>query len=165
MQSIYSALLYCSRNLSKKSTPEFISAILETNNLDEKKIPDVEVDQINKCELDLLESLDFKLDYKLPFDYVDQYVRPYLSKLDLEIQKNLQNKLPCNLCVILCSERCINYPAEIMAVAATINSFENIPFPEEIFQWISFEREKFGASEIDNVCLLLREELDAIASK
>ena len=156
MQQIYSELLNCCRDASNRIGRQKLIDNLGRSNFDDCQITPAEVNEVNECELNLLEAGGFNMKLDLPFNYTNKYVVPYFKDVPNEIRSDWKNKLTRNICVLLCIQKTAEMPACVLAVAATINAFEGIAqIPGETEAWIRQVEEEHGVEGINKAQELL----------
>lgn len=167
MPCILCCLLNVCREFSQKINIRILQNTVNLDDFTNRQITNDEITMINNCELDLIEANNYQLNIDMPFSYTKQFVEPNISQLPSEISKQIEDNLLRYLCVIICSEHCNDFHPEIMAVAASLTTFDDIDIeiPKSITDWINDSIEKFGEKNIDDAKLLLKHEYTIIAQQ
>ena len=155
MQNIYSEVLFtCREGINRFGFQKFESA-LGRSNFDDCKIPSEDVKSINICEIDILESLDYKMSVELPFDHIETSVKPVIN----EGNKQLINKITKYICMLLCSSKATDTPPCVIAAVSTQEAFSSDKIPDSISLWISNIVKSQGEQNVLDVRNLLKRQI------
>ena len=137
MQQIYSELLHCCRDSSNKIGAEKLKTCLGIDSFEERQISDREINDINQCELDLLETTGFDMSPDSPFNHINSNVIPFLNGIPPENANKIKQNLVKNVFMYFSSQIGSELPNNVIAVLSTESAFRNIcDMPEEIINWI-----------------------------
>ncbi|EAY20452.1 hypothetical protein TVAG_110640 [Trichomonas vaginalis G3] len=84
---------------------------------------DAEVEIVKSAEIELMSALNFQFDIELPFQYLDEWEDEIKEHIPVEKQPSFIQKCQLDVCLILCSESCVDVPAEVAAAAAIDDVF------------------------------------------
>jgi hypothetical protein len=77
-----------------------------------------ETDLIKNAEVMLMHSLEFNFDIELPFVYVDRWESCFNRVVPIEYKMKFVEQVKVYCCLVICSESCLDVPAEVCAAAA-----------------------------------------------
>ena len=148
MQQIFSELLHCCREGANTIGAAKLMGCLGIKSFDDRPVSTSEINDINQCELDLLEANGFDLLIESPFKYIDYKVMPVIEQMPPDQFKVIKQNLVKNVFIYFSSQSAAEYPNIVIAVLSTEAAFRNVcEMPIEIKNWI-IEIENSNVGEI-----------------
>lgn len=77
-----------------------------------------EIEIVKSAEVELMSAINFQFDIELPFQYLDQWENEISEHIPAERRPQCIQNMQLDVCLILCSEACVDVPAEVAAAAA-----------------------------------------------
>ena len=99
---------------------------------------------ITECEFSLLQAMNYDFMFELPFTHFDAIKSLLFQDLSQDIIPAFQKQTIIDICLMICSREYLNVPPEVIAAAATLDSFGKCPLPPSASQWILDLQNKYG---------------------
>lgn len=165
LYEIFRSFLKSCDHFSKVMDKSIIYNVVGINNFENSQISDNDLRLVNDCELDLIEANDCQIGVNIPLNYIYENVFPNLSVLPSDVSAKIRNALITSLSALLCSEHCLDYDPEIMAVTATRIAFGDNTIPEQIMKWVRKIINESGDKTMDDAKKLFKEQINEITNQ
>ena len=166
MQQIYLEILQCCKDAIPKVGFQKLIDLLGKNNFDDIKIPFEDIKLINSCEIELLESLDFKMNIELPFKFIDLYVKPFLNEFSSQNKQLIYSKITKYICMLLCSSKVLEISPKILALVSIKLTFNNnFEIPNQTNLWMNEIIKENKEEIINNTLDLLKYQISILEPK
>ena len=159
IQDVFSAVLRVCIGIPSKVLKDFVFGTTFTQDLQPSND---ESELIKNAEISLMSSLGFDFDIELPFVYVDKWEHNFTTVIPKEYKVSFIQQVQLDCCLVICSESCLDVPAEVCAAAAFTEAMKSQPRADSS-HLEDYIKQKYGDTSYELAINSIRIELSRTA--
>lgn len=151
---LFAIFLKVCNDYTQVYTPDEITSVFNIKSLEKRDISASEESNINNCEMDLLEAINFETHVDLPFHYINDSLLQFINTtdptsttefyMDITILQEIVKNFELGVIKFFSAAEYLELPIPVIAAISLFYAIRGKPVPQETTNWIEETKKEFG---------------------